>query len=182
MTNQRCLQQPWSRVYKQVLQQLSNYEATQLDEKKWIEWGFGITLKAWFNIQQETDNYVFDDPQEEIAFFKVVQPRFIALIDYFTLLYKSALFQPEDPVATLDYWQHELDTCKHFLLKHHTFCRYYEQGNTTLDAVYFVQKTNQQSLVFGVNGRKITSYSYLLARVLSVKKYQRYVLKKLLID
>ena len=182
MTNQLCLPQQWSRLYKNVLQQLSGYETTTIDEKKWIEWGFGITIKAWFHIQQETENYVFDDLQEEIAFFKVVKPRFIALIDYFTLLYKSALFQPDDLVGNLDYWQNELATCKQFLLKYQSFCSYYEQGNTTLDDIYFVQETNRQPLIFGVKesrGRTITSYSYLLARILSNKKYQRYILEKI---
>ena len=96
MTNQLCLQQQCGRLYKKLLRQLTGYETTITDEEKWIEWGFGITTKTWFGIQHEIDDYVFDDQQEEIAFYKVVKPRFIALIDYFTLLYISVLFQPDD--------------------------------------------------------------------------------------
>jgi len=125
---------------------------------------------------------VFDDQQEEITFFKVLKPRFIALIDYFTLLYKSALFQPLDPDGNLEYWQHERATCKKFLSKHQSFCRYYEQGKTSMDHIYFVQENNHQSIIFGVNenrGNLSTSNSYLLARVLSIKKYYRYILEKI---
>jgi hypothetical protein len=182
MTNQLCLQLQWSRLYKKLLQQLSGYETTITDEKKWIEWAFAITTKAWFGIQQDAVNYVFDDQQEEIAFYKVVKPRFIALIDYFTLLYKSVLFQPECPQGNLEYWQHEQDICKNFLSKYQSFCRYYEQGNTTMDHIYFVQETNKQSLIFGINENSaytITSYSFLLARVLSIKKYYRCILEKI---
>jgi hypothetical protein len=183
MTNQLCLQLQWSRLYKKMLQQLAGYETTITDEKKRIEWGFGITARAWFGIQQEADNYVFDDQQEEIAFYKVLKPRFIALIDYFTLLYKSALFQPESPQENLEYWQHERVICKNFLSKYQSFCRYYEQGNTAMDHIYFVQETNQQSLIFGLNETNAhtttTSYTYLLARVLSIKKYYRYILEKI---
>jgi hypothetical protein len=183
MTNQLCLQQQCGRLYKKMLLQLAGYETTTIiDEKKWIEWGFDITIRTWFGIQQEADNYVFDDQHEEITFFKVLQPRFIALIEYFTLLYKSALFQPQDPDGNLEYWQHERAICKNFLSKHQSFLRYYEQGKTTMDHIYFVQENNQQSLIFGINENKrhpTTSYSYLLARVLSIKKYYRYVLEKI---
>jgi len=182
MKNQLCLQQHWNRLYKKMLQQLAGYETTITDEKKWIEWGFRITTRTWLGIQQEADSCGFDDQQEEITFYKVVKPRFIAFIDYFTLLYKSVLFQPEDSCGKKEYWKGELAICKNFLLKHQSLCRYYEQGNTTMDHIYFVQETNQQSLIFGINdnkGRAITSYSYLRARVLSIKKYHSYILEKM---
>jgi len=182
MTNQLCLQQQWSRLYKKMLCQLAAGEVVAADEKKWIEWGFGIITKTWAGIQQEVDNYLFGDQQEEITFYKVIKPRFTALMDYFTLLYKSVLFQPEDLPGKKDYWDHELEICNNFLLKHQSFCSYYEQGNTTMDDIYFVQQNNQQPLVFGANenkGQTITSYSYLLARVLSTKKYHRYIMEKI---
>ena len=182
MTNELCLQQQCGRLYKKLLRQLTGYETTITDEKKWIEWGFGITAKTWFGIQHEVDDYVFDDQQEEIAFYKVVKPRFIALIDYFTLLYKSVLFQPDDLPEKKEYWDHELDICKNYLLKHRLFCCYYEQGNTSMDHIYFVQENNEQPLLFGVNEnrrRTITTYSYLLARILSIKKYQTYIQEKI---
>ena len=181
MTNQLCLQQQWSRLYKKMLCQLAANEIVAADEKKWIEWGFSVITKTWSGIQQEANNYVFDDQQEEIAFYKVVKPRFIGLLDYFTHLYKSVLFQPEDQPGKKEYWEHELEICKNFLFKHRSFCSYYEQGNTSMDHTYFVQQNNQQPLVFGANESKgqTTSYSYLLARVLSIKKYCRYIQEKI---
>lgn len=182
MTNQLCLQQQCGRLYKRILQQLACYESTATDEKKWIEWGFSITTKAWLSIQETVDGYQFTDQQEEIRFYKTLKPKFIALMDFFTLLYRSVLFQPEDAPGKKEYWKSELTTCKNFLVKHKTFCRYYQEGNTTMDSIYFVQQNNQQPLIFGVNenkGKVTRSYSHLLARVISIKNYQRYVSKKL---
>jgi hypothetical protein len=186
MTNQLCLQQQCDRLYRKLLQQLSFSKATLTDEKKWIEWAFSLTTKMWFGIQQEAAGYLFYDQQEEITFYKVFKPRFEGLMDYFTHLYKSVLFQPEELSAKKEYWGHELDLCKNFLLKHRSFCRYYEQGKTSMDPVYFAQENNKQSLVLGANdnnrfsaGAVITSYSYLLARVISIKKYQTYILEKI---
>jgi hypothetical protein len=182
MTNQQCFQQQCCRLYKKIIRQIACYESKATDEKKWIEWGFSITTKAWLHIQETVEGYSFTDQQEEIGFYKTLKPRFIALMDFFTLLYRSVLFQPEDAAGKKEYWKSELTTCKMFLLKHKTFCRYYEQGNTGMDHVYFVQQNNQQSLLFGISENKgpvIPSYSYLLARIISMQKYQHYVLKKL---
>jgi hypothetical protein len=182
MTNQLCLQQQCGRLYKKIIQQLAYYESTATDEKKWIEWGFGITTKAWLSIQEKIEGYQFADQQEEIGFYKTLKPKFVALMDFFTLLYRSVLFQPEDTPGKKEYWKRELTACKNFLSKHKSFCRYYEQGNTAMDLVYFVQQNNQQALIFGVNENKgpiISSYSHLLARIISMKKYQRYIQEKI---
>jgi hypothetical protein len=165
-----------------MLQQLAGYETTVIDEKKWIEWGFGIATKTWFSIQQEVEGYQFADQQEEINFYKTLKPKFVSLMDLFTLLYRSVLFLPDDKAEKKEYWEHELCTCKNFLSKHSAFCQYYEQSNTGMDHIYFVKQNNQQPLIFGSkenSGQVINSYSYLLARVISTKSYQGYVLKKI---
>jgi hypothetical protein len=182
MTNQLCLQQQCGRLYKKIVQQLAYYEATATDEKKWIEWGFGLTTKAWLSIQEKVEGYEFADRQEEIGFYKTLKPKFVALMDFFTLLYRSVLFQPEDSPGKKEYWERELITCQNFLSKHSAFCRYYEQGSTAMDTIYFLQQNNQQALIFGVNeskGHIISSYSHLLARIISIKKYQRYIFEKI---
>jgi Fe-S cluster biosynthesis and repair protein YggX len=183
MTNQLSLQQQLRRLYKKMLQQLPGNETMIIDEKKWIEQAFGIANRTWFSIQQEVDSYLFEDQEEEISFYKVLKPRLIGLMDYLTLLYKSVLFQPEESQGKKQYWENELAICNRFLSKYQSFCRYYEQGNTGMDHIYFVQQNNQQPLIFGINESKrhaITSYSYLLARLIAIKKYQHYIRKKML--
>ena len=182
MTNQLSLQQQSTRLYKRIVGQLACYESTATDEKKWIEWGFSITTKAWLTIQETVNSYRFADQQEEISFYKTLKPKFIGLMNFFTLLYKMVLFQPEDTPGRKEYWKSELTNCRNFLLKHKSFWRYYEEGNTTMDSIYFVQQNNEQPLIFGINKinrRNGISYSDLLARVISIQKYQRYVSEKL---
>ena len=182
MTNQLCLQQICGRLYKKILLQLAYFETTATDEKKWIEEGFSLTTKAWLSIQEKIEGSPFTDQQEEISFYKTLKPKFVGLIDFFTLLYRSVLFQPEDIMGKKEYWKRELANCKNFLSKHNSFCQYYEQGETGMDPVYFVQQSNRQPLIFGINENiwhVTTSYSHLLARIISNKKYQRYVTRKI---
>jgi hypothetical protein len=182
MTNQLSLQQQCSRLYKRIERQLAGYGSTATDEKKWIEWGFCITTKAWLAIEETVNSYRFADQQEEIIFYKMLKPKFIGLMNFFTLLYKLVLFQPDDTPGRKELWKNELTSCRNYLWKHRSFCRYYEEGNTTMDLIYFVQQNNEQPLVFGINEnnlRNSTSYSDLLARVISIQKYQHYVSEKL---
>ncbi|WP_166437082.1 RteC domain-containing protein [Niastella caeni] len=182
MTNQLCFQQQCTRLYRKMLQQLAGFENTATDEKKWIEWGFCVATKTWFRIQAEVDSYQFADQLEEINFYKTLKPKFIGLMDFFSLLYKTVLFQPDDSEGKMEYWKEELAICKNFLLKHSAFCQYYKQGYTGMDHIYFVHENNREPLIFGTNenkGHVVTSYSHLLARVISITKYQRYLQEKI---
>lgn len=182
MTNQICFHKECGRLYKKILQQLAGYETTSTDEKTLIEWGFRIFTRAWFSILKELDSYQFAGQQEEIIFYKTLKPKFTGHIDYFTLLYKSFLFQQGHEPGEIEYWKNELADCTGFLLKHSAFCRYYKEGDTGMDHIYFVQKNNQEPLIFGINENKcsvVTSYSNLLSRVISITKYRHYLQKKI---
>jgi len=110
MKNSSLLQQ-CRLTYKKIQQEIQSHESQLPDEIKWIEWGFRAAMQAWLNIEKITEGYQYMNQQEEVYFFKSQKPRFTGLIDYFTLLYKSVLFQPEDYTNRGDYWKRELNTC-----------------------------------------------------------------------
>lgn len=146
---------------------------------KWIEWAFGIAIKTWFNIEKVLDSRPFTDQKEETGFYKKLAPRYIGLIDYFILLYKSVVFQPDDDLVRNEYWHRELKNCRAFISVCKTGCRYYEQQGIATDSE--LQNT-QRSPVFGItiNHRNltITSYSHLLGRIIALKKYMQYIQEK----
>jgi len=151
------------------------------DEKKLIEWAFGITMNTWFRIEKMVDSYRFIDQQEEIGFYKKLKPQFTSLIDYFTLLYKSALFQPDDCISKKEYWACELKHCKEFMTVYKMRCRHFDQQNSNTD-IYFLRQNNCHPLIFGINVNHFnfntTTYSDLLSRALALKKYIQYIREK----
>jgi hypothetical protein len=181
MKNSSLLQQ-CRLAYNKIHQEIQRHESEIPDEKKWIEWGFGATMQAWLNIEKITDGYQFMSQQEEVYFYKSQKPRFTGLIDYFTLLYKSLLFQPEDYTKREAYWRSELNTCIEFISKFKIACQNYEQQQPDTD-IYFLQHTNQQPLLFGSNVSILnfnsTSYSCLLGRLIALKKYKKYIKEKI---
>lgn len=180
MKNSFLLQQ-CQLIYKTTQQEIQSHESQSPDEMKWIEWGFGATMRAWLNIEQIADGYQFMNQQEEVCFYKSQKPRFIGLIDYFTFLYKSVLFQPEDYIKREAYWRSELNTCNEVISRVKIACQNYEQQSDT--DMYFLQYNNQQPLLFGSNVSILnfnsTSYSCLLGRLIALKKYKKYIQEKI---
>ncbi|THU41229.1 hypothetical protein FAM09_03700 [Niastella caeni] len=167
-----------SQVYKLIEQQIEK-GTLETDEGKWIERAFGLVMKTWLNIEEMASNNHFLDREEEIYFYKNLKPEFIGLIEYFTLLYKSVVFQPDDSIA---YWKHELKNCRELLFIYHSGCQYYEQELSNTD-IYFLEQNNQQPLLFGLNVSRNNftdiSYSYLRGRLIAMKRYEKYIQSKL---
>jgi len=170
-----------SQVYKSIEQQIEK-DTWETDEGKWIERAFGLVMKTWLDVEELATNYRFLDHEEEIYFYKNLKPEFIGLIEYFTLLYKSVVFQPDDLMKKVAYWKHELKNCQELVFIYNSGCQYYEQHLTNMD-IYYLEQNNQQPLLFGLNVNRInftdTSYSYLRGRLLAMKRYEKFIHAKL---
>jgi hypothetical protein len=168
-------------LYKSIEQQLEK-GSFETDQGKWIERAFGLAMKSWLDIEEMARNNRFSNREEEIYFYKNLKPAFIGLIEYFTLLYKSVVFQPEDSAKRGEYWKHELKKCRELVFTYSSGCQYYEQQQSNTD-IYFLEQSNQQPLLFGLNASRInfadTSYSYLRSRLIAMKRYEKYIQCKL---
>lgn len=158
-------------VYKTIQQKIADEWAEQVGEQQWIERAFGITVQAWSRLEQKVKAYRFLDQHEEIYFYKILRPQFTGLIDYFTLLYRSVLFLPDDCTKQRTYWRNELKHCKEFLARYKKLGSHFEDLHFSCN--------DQQPHVFGININYLnftaTSPGYLLARVIAIKKYQQYI-------
>jgi len=168
-------------VHKLIVQEVEK-SPVEAEEGKWIERSFGLVMKTWLNIEEMISNYRFVDREEEVYFYKNLKPEFIGLIEYFTLLYKSVVFQPDDCMKMAAYWKHELKSCRELVGIYTSGCQYYEQNLSNLD-IYFLEQNNPQPLVFGLNTSRVnfndTSYSYLRGRLIAMKRYEAFIKEKL---
>jgi len=181
MKNSFLLQQ-CQLLYKTTWQKIQFSESQSADETKWIEWAFYLTTQAWLNIEKVANDYQFMNEQEEVCFYKSQKPRFTGLIDFFTLLYKSILFEPEDYTQKELYWKRELDTCIECIASCKTACLNYQQQQSDTDS-FFLQCNNQGPLLFGNNASipnlNSASYSCLLGRLIALKKYKKHLQEKI---
>lgn len=177
MSNSSLLKQ-CKLVYKELQQQLEGGTSHPSNEMKWIEWAFGITMQTWIRIEEVVNSYQFTDEQEKIGFYKTMKPHFIGQIEYFTLLYKSVLFEPDNCMKRNEYWVRELRNCQQFISG---WNRYYEPSDVST-GIYLKQPNSGQPLIFGINinyrNIKATSYSNLAGRIIALKKYMQYIKEK----
>jgi len=165
-------------MYTITAQEIEDGASQCGDELKWIEWAFGLSMRTWAGIEKMLKECRFLNRQEELSFYKTLQPQFIGLIDHFALLYKSLLFLPEDGAEQMAYWSRELNNCKTLIASYIACCRQYEEQQPEPD-IYFLKENNQQPLIFGLNvslcNIATTSYSYVLGRLTALRKYKRAV-------
>lgn len=175
---QLCLLNECRRLYAKTAQEIQEHASQCGDELKWIEWAFGFSMRVWMDIEKMSKEYRFLNRQEEICFYKTLQPQFIGLIDHFALLYKSLLFLPEDGTEQMTYWNRELNDCKRLIAVYTASCRHYEEQQREPD-VYFLKENNRQPLIFGLNvslfNITATSYSYVLGRLIALNRYKKAV-------
>lgn len=180
--NNSILLKQCSLIYKSMQQEIRSCQSQLSDEVKWIEKGFGITMQAWLNIEKITAGCRFMNQQEEVYFYKTQKPRFTGLIEYYKLIYKSVLFQPDDSTEREAYWRSELKNCNKLISRYKTACLYFEQQQPDTD-IYFLQHNNQQPPILGIDVNLLkltsTSYSYLLGGLIAMKKYKKFMQEKI---
>jgi hypothetical protein len=169
-------------IYKTMQQEIENGVSESPDELKCIEWAFSVSFRALQDVEKKVNSFKFLNQQEELYFYKRLKPQFTGLVDYFTLLYKSLLFQPEDYIKRKAYWKCELSTCTKVIYRCKRGCRQYEQQQPASD-IYLLKDTNRQSEILGININDFNltaiSYSYLLTRLIAMKKYKKFVQDKI---
>lgn len=168
-------------IYNTIEQQIDN-GAQAFSNVQWIERSFTVSVLAWSRIETQVNNYEFTNQQEERYFYNTVKPRFIGLIDYITLLYKSVLFQPDTGTKAREYWKHELNNCREFISRYKTRCRYYQTQQPEAN-FYFFSENDNRPLVFGLNINRFNpgsiSYSYLLGKMIAIKKYKKFIQREI---
>lgn len=154
-------------------------------EKEQIECSFRTCEMNWKKLQTHLHSYKFCDEIEEAWFFKYIKPKFTGLIEYYALVYKAALFLPEDgPKDIYRFWQNELHISKRFFSEHETFYRYYKDGLTEMDTIYFVRANNDPTApvvtkAYDIAPEASTTHDHLVASIIARERYIEYIEEQL---
>ena len=137
---------------------------------------------------QDLKNYIlqhpFIDDADEIHFFKIEQPRFLAeqlfLMEQFTIERKK----PKDDLDALRiYYQQELKFVRHFFTEYKFQYGYYQEGATEMDAQYFLRKAGPVNMILPVLPDQDAVFSthadYLFAKFMAYERLQEFILQQL---
>lgn len=169
-------------LYEQMLAQMECCKQQYATEKEQIECAFRTCELNWKKLQSLLHNYRFTSESEEAWFFKTVKPQFTGLIEYYALVYKAALFLPDNDHRhdIYKFWQNELQLTKRFFSEHESFYKYYKAGLTEMDTIYFVRANNDPTLLpatkaYDIAPEATTSHDHLVASIIARERYMEYI-------
>lgn len=134
-------------IYEGLLAEIVSRKESSHSHRQWIEDCFQLCFFACSRLQEISDKHRFEDQHEEIWFYKTIKPQFTAQIKYFTLLYASEVFAPEEMERKVDYWINEQKKSLEFFEKHETFYQYYKEGMTNQDPHYFSSSSSHVDIL-----------------------------------
>jgi hypothetical protein len=128
--------------------------------------------------------YQFLNDEEEIWFFKIIKPKFTALIEYYTLVYHAELFMPslkEDDTHT--FWKKEKEKIKKFYRQHTEFCEYYKSGDTSMDYIYFLKKNAEDckhcfNKLYDTDSSMATTHGNTVSALMAYDMYDAYIMQQ----
>ncbi|MDF2192268.1 RteC domain-containing protein [Paraflavitalea sp. CAU 1676] len=173
------------RLYDAMLSEMEQCRQQHTSEKEQIECAFRTCEMNWKKLQTLLHTYRFQSEAEEAWFFKTIKPKFTGLIEYYALVYKAALFLPDDDARDINrFWQNELQLARRFFAEHETFYKYYKAGLTEMDTIYFVRANNDPTLVpaakaYDIAPEATTSHDHLVASIIARERYMEYVQRQL---
>jgi hypothetical protein len=94
-----------------------------------------MKLKAFIS------DYVFENEEEEIHFFKVTKPKLFSKLIYYQKVYKIETMRPNGSNSVqIKYIKKELDRLTDFFNQNLDFYKYYRSDSTHLDKHFFLRK------------------------------------------
>lgn len=177
-----CIRKHCNELYEKLLNIIEACSSKGEDSPHCIECCFNAAEIMRLNLEKFILNYQFADVEEEIWFFKKMKPQFVALVEFFILIYRSIMFCPDDNKGILLYWQQELKSLESFFKEHASFYLYIKNGAREKDHEYFVRSTSRDFNFKGIVESEPGTFSnrdYLVAACLARERYLNYVQSKL---
>lgn len=137
----------------------------------------------WNKTKDEISYHLLGNERSEINYFKEIKPVFIAEIDYYSLLYFQAVFQPSITSQNyLPFLQMEAARYEKFINRYQEFADYMKSDSSCRDREYFTRR-HRRSETFDIGG--IVDFfaectgDGMLARLLSLEKYNLFLCAKI---
>lgn len=117
--------------------EIQRIEQLQIDTLDKIKQKVGFIQSSLTLLKQKTSEYQFENPQEEVLFFKVWKPQVFSLLMFHVHLYRIEKHRTgQSPATQLKYLKVEYENLKRKTFDN-GFYNYYQTRQTALDNLYF---------------------------------------------
>lgn len=143
-----------------------------------------LIRQALQNMKEHIISNGFENPAEEIIFFKKIKPETCALQVEAVGRYNLALNEPVDTTEMRTaFWEEQLRSYQHFFRLNAFLYHYYKYGATELDTLYFIRSAPAALLT--VSEAPVsdpgfsTSMDHLFSKFIGYERLQRYCLEQI---
>jgi hypothetical protein len=148
-----------------------------------IETAIMIMRKHCERLKHNIFTYPFCSDEQEICFFKHVQPHFTGRLCYYTLLYEAHVSAPRNKDDAADFWMKEQQRYNRFIEKDTVDINYLRSGSCEYDRKYFLRRTNKHpqrlhSILYGLDRELFTALDALASALFAEEMYRYYVVNK----
>lgn len=144
-----------------------------------------VLQKAILELKAFCRNYRFNNPDEEIKFFKEVKPVLMSQYLFQRGVYKASVVETfSDPPQKIKYYNDALTRLQNFALRNAEFYQYCLAGNTHYDHQYFTRQPQAQKCI-NRDDNFSTTHDMKFAKVLAhelLREYFRKALERLQSD
>jgi hypothetical protein len=129
--------------------------------------------------------YEFADWSEEIWFFKMTKPKFIAIYIYYSKVLSIEASKPfADPEVLKEYYENERAGLLHFYHEYKEFINYYRRKSTYLDKKYFVRfkfdfKLKLSPELYSYDEEFSTSHDHLVSQIIANDMLEQFLSSKI---
>jgi len=172
-------------LYGILLEDLQHCQRKELGTLEEVECCFHIAERYWARLRKDVTKFKFEDVSDEIIFFKVIKPKFVAEIEYYSLCYHAELFKKDvkDNCELAKFWDRESSRFQRFINDNTEFYNYHKSFDRRNDEVYFTRAGSDFSnfpsaKVYDLDERATTSHDHLVASFIALERYADYVKKE----
>ena len=101
---------------------------------------YDIVSRYWHRAKSLVRQEGFRNDKDEIDFFKNWKAQFTGRLEYFLLIYRYQLFRAGGAIGLREFWLGQWERLRSFHVQHSTFIRYYEEGRSDWDDLYFLRR------------------------------------------
>jgi hypothetical protein len=172
----------WNQLYSHLLDAIDIIEKDEPRVTVFARKGLLHARDMLLKLQAHVDTYQFKD-SEEILFYKVVKPRFIAQVGFFSKLYKIESCRPHSgPSELIDYYKSEMKQINEIYQQHRFIHQYLAANETYLDkSLFFHPGPNNIFALYGfeapVDGALPVCYDYVAGSLIAADLINNYLSK-----
>lgn len=143
------------------------------------------TDSAIRQLKDHLRQYQFSDWSDEIHFFKITKPQFIAVYIYYSKVLATEASKPyADPQALQSYYENERANLLYFYNEQREFISYYRRKSTYLDKKYFVRfkfdfKLKLSPELYSYDEEFSTSHDHIVSQILANDLLDQYLSNKI---